>query len=111
MTSDKPCSTSSPDFGRRAFTEDRYTGWRSFRVTVGSKDSWRRSELFRRIGLMGGEASWVPMWLQIAAERTPPTFADPGLGATVSTPPPALLIAGWVLGVIALAILWAVSRK
>ena len=51
------------------------------------------------------------MWLQVAAERTPPTLADPGLGASVSTPPPALLIVGWVLGVIALAVLWAVSRK
>ena len=60
---------------------------------------------------MGGEASWVPMWLLGAAEQTRTTLADPGLGAAVSTPPPALLIVGWVLGVITLAILWAVSRK
>jgi hypothetical protein len=36
---------------------------------------------------------------------------DPGLGATVPTPPPVVLIAGWILGVLALAILWAVSRR
>jgi hypothetical protein len=35
---------------------------------------------------------------------------DPGLGATVGAPPP-VLIAGWVIGVLALALLWAASRK
>ena len=37
--------------------------------------------------------------------------ADPGLGARVDTPPTWVLIAGWVVGVIALAILWAASRR
>ena len=36
---------------------------------------------------------------------------DPGLRATVATPPPWVLIAGWVVGIIALAILWAASRR
>ena len=37
--------------------------------------------------------------------------SDPGLGATVQTPPTWVLIAGWVVGILALAILWAVSRR
>ena len=37
--------------------------------------------------------------------------ADPGLGATVDTPPTWVLIAGWVVGVITLAIFWAASRR
>jgi hypothetical protein len=36
---------------------------------------------------------------------------DPGLGATVQTPPTSVLIAGWIVGILALAILWAVSRR
>lgn len=36
---------------------------------------------------------------------------DPGLGASVPTPPAWVLIAGWVLGIVALAILWAASRR
>ena len=42
----------------------------------------------------------------ISAEPT-----DPGLGATVPTPPAWVLIAGWAIGIIALAILWAASRR
>ncbi len=37
--------------------------------------------------------------------------SDPGLGATVPTPPTGVLIAGWVIGIIALAIFWAASRR
>ncbi len=46
-----------------------------------------------------------------AVESTGSTIADPGLGASVPNPPAAILIAGWVLGVIALAVLWAASRR
>ena len=47
----------------------------------------------------------VDLAFELAAE------ADPGLGATVATPPTWVLIAGWVVGIIALAILWAASRR
>jgi hypothetical protein len=49
--------------------------------------------------------------LGAAVEFTGSTIADPGLGASVPNPPAAILIAGWVVGVVALAILWAASRR
>jgi hypothetical protein len=49
--------------------------------------------------------------LIVAAEATQQTVADPGLGARVGVPPQWVLIVGWVIGIIALAILWAASRR
>lgn len=49
--------------------------------------------------------------LLVAVESTQPDGANPGLGATVSTPPTWALIAGWVVGVILLAVLWALARR
>ncbi len=53
----------------------------------------------------------VRVALVAAVESTQPTVADPGLGATVATPPAWALIAGWVVGIILLAVLWALARR
>jgi hypothetical protein len=45
------------------------------------------------------------------AEPTQTTLSNPGLGATVPAPLPVVLVAVWVLGVFALAILWAARRR
>jgi hypothetical protein len=49
--------------------------------------------------------------LVAAVESTGSTIVDPGLGASVPNPPAAILVAGWIVGVIALAVLWAASRR
>lgn len=46
-----------------------------------------------------------------AVGATLPTAADAGLGARVAVTPQWVLIVGWVIGIIALAILWAASRQ
>ena len=47
----------------------------------------------------------------MAVDSTETPLSDPGLGATVPNPPPVVLIVGWVVGILALAILWAASRR
>ena len=49
--------------------------------------------------------------LVYAAETTRASPVDPGFGATVPSPPRAIMVAAWVVGIVALAILWAVSRR
>ncbi len=49
--------------------------------------------------------------LPVAVDPAQPNGANPGLAATVGTPPTWALIGGWVVGVILLAVLWAPARR
>lgn len=55
--------------------------------------------------------SRLPQVMLIAVEETQTTLSNPGVGATVPNPPRGVFVAVWVVGVLALAILWAASRR
>ncbi|NND13624.1 MAG: hypothetical protein HKO10_06650 [Acidimicrobiia bacterium] len=46
-----------------------------------------------------------------ALDSTQTTLSNPGVGATVPNPPRGVIVAVWVVGILALAILWAASRR